>query len=185
MIGRCLETDQDFGIVCFVDGKIRRAGCSAQILKVTRRYKNGEMDIITIGKQRFIIKEVYDTKAYLEAAVIYFDDEPEEEREDLSRLANEGINSLEELNRILGVEPDQKKKAPLDLKEMSFLISSNEGFTLSEKQKLLEMTSTKKRLQDSVKALQKVIQRARLTREIESIIRGNGDLKMLLEKYGI
>jgi ATP-dependent Lon protease len=143
------------------------------------------MDIITIGKQRFLIKEVYDTKAYLEATVIYFDDEPEEESEDLSRLANEGINSLEELNRILGIKSDQNEKAHLDLKEMSFLISRNEGFTLSEKQKLLEMTSTKKRLKDSVRALQKVIQRARLTREIEGIIRGNGDLKKLLDKYGI
>jgi len=185
MIGRCLDTNSDFGIVYFVDGQIRRAGCSSQILKVTHRYENGEMDIITIGKQRFLIKEVYDTKAYLEATVIYFDDEPEAESEDLSRLANEGINSLEEMNRRLGIKSDKNEKAHLNSKEMSFLISRNEGFTLSEKQKLLEMTSTKKRLKDSVRALQKVIQRARLTREIEGIIRGNGDLKKLLDKYGI
>ena len=125
------------------------------------------------------------TKAYLEASVVYFDDEPEEESEDVRRLTSEGITSLGELNRILGIESDRNETADLDSKAMSFLISRNEGFTLSEKQRLLEMTSTKRRLQDSVKALQKVIQRARLTREIEGIIRGNGDLKKLLEKYGI
>jgi len=185
MIGKCLEADQDFGIVYFNDGEIRRAGCSAQILKVTRRCENGEMDIITIGKQRFIIRDVYETRAYLEAKVVYFDDEPEEESEDVRRLAGEGITFLEELNRILGLESDHSETAHLDPKGMSFLISRNEGFTLSEKQRLLEMTSTRKRLQDSVSALQKVIQRARLTREIEGIIRANGDLKKLLEKYGI
>ena len=185
MISLCLETDQDFGIVYFDDGEIRRVGCSAQILKVTRRYKNGEMDIIVIGKQRFIIKEVYDTKAYLDSMVVYFDDDPEEESEDLRRLAMQGVSSLEELNRIQGIESDRNETAHPNSKEMSFLISRNEGFTLSEKQKLLEMTSTRKRLRDSVRALQKVIQRARLTREIEGIIRGNGDLKKLLEKYGI
>ena len=185
MIGKCLEADQDFGIVYFNDGEIRRAGCSAQILKVTRRYENGEMDIITIGKQRFIIRDFYETKAYIEANVVYFDDEPEEESEDVRLLAMEGITSLEELNRIMGIVSDHIETAHLDSKGMSFLISRNEGFTLSEKQRLLEMTSTRKRLRDSVKALQKVIQRARLTREIEDIIRGNGDLKKLMEKYGI
>jgi len=185
MIGRCLKADQDFGIVNFNDGEIRKAGCSARILKVTRHYENGEMDIITIGKQRFIIRDVYDTNAYLEAKVVYFDDEPEEESEDVRRLALEGITSLEELNKILGIKSVQSETAHLDSKGMSFLISRNDGFTLSEKQRLLEMTSTRKRLQDCVNALQKVIQRAWLTREIEGIIRANGDLKKLLEKYGI
>jgi Lon protease-like protein len=185
MIGECLEYGQDFGIVNFSTRKMRRVGCSAQILKVMRRYDKGEMDILTVGESRFLIKEIYDTKAYLEAKIVHFDDEPEEENEDLNRLASEGINFLRELNAILGTELDYASVDRSDLKRVSFLISSNDGFTPSEKQKLLEMTSTKKRLSDSVLALQKVIQRAKLTRDIEKTIRGNGDLKKLLDKYGI
>ncbi|MFO7739652.1 MAG: LON peptidase substrate-binding domain-containing protein [Desulfatiglandaceae bacterium] len=185
MIGECLETGQDFGIVYFSSKQMKRVGCSAQILKVMRHYQNGEMDILTIGKSRFLIKEVYDAKAYLEAKIVHFDDEPEAEDAELTRLASEGINFLHELNAILGTQLDDAAMDRSDLKRISFLISSNDGFTPSEKQKLLEMTSTKRRLSDSVLALRKVIQRAQLTREIEKTIRGNGDLKKLLTKYGI
>jgi Lon protease-like protein len=185
MIGECLETGQDFGIVYFSSKQMKRVGCSAQILKVMRHYQNGEMDILTIGKSRFLIKEVYDAKAYLEAKIVHFDDEPEAEDAELTRLASEGINFLHELNAILGTQLDDVAMDRSDLKRISFLISSNDGFTPSEKQKLLEMTSTKRRLSDSVLALRKVIQRAQLTREIEKTIRGNGDLKKLLTKYGI
>jgi Lon protease-like protein len=185
MIGECLEKGQDFGIVYFSSRTMRRVGCSAQILKVMRRYENGEMDILTIGKSRFLIKEVYDTKAYLQAKIVHFDDESTPEDAELSRLASEGLHFLRELNTILGTELDDAAVDRSDLQRISFLISSNDGFTPSEKQKLLEMTSTKKRLSDSVSALQKVIQRAQLTREIEKAIRGNGDLKKLLDKYGV
>jgi ATP-dependent Lon protease len=61
-------------------------------------------------------------------------------------------------------------------KSISFLVAGSAGFNAPEKQKFLEMTSTRKRLQKSVAALSRIIDRIRLTEEIQSLIGGNGSL---------
>jgi Lon protease-like protein len=183
MICECLEENKEFGIVYFNGSKTHKIGCSAQIAEVLKRYENGELDIIAVGKSRFFIKELYDTKPYLEAKVVFFDDEPEEENWEYIELARQGIEFLEELDRMTGEVKDYGAPEELGVKQISFLISECEGFTLKEKQRLLEMTSTKSRLKSGVKALQKVLQRAQLTQEIQDIISGNGNIKKILKTY--
>ncbi|MGA8281134.1 MAG: hypothetical protein WB853_09580, partial [Desulfobacterales bacterium] len=56
------------------------------------------------------------------------------------------------------------------------------GFNAPEKQKFLEMTSTRKRLQKSVAALSRIIDRSRLTEGIQSLIGGNGSLHESLKQ---
>ena len=63
-----------------------------------------------------------------------------------------------------------------DSKQLSFVISGSDGFTAAEKQKFLEMTSTGARLEKSVAALEKVIERLELSAAIRKIIGGNGRL---------
>ena len=75
MIGECLEDDREFGIVYFDGTQVKNVGCTARILKVMRRYDDGKIDIMTIGEKRFYIREIHETKAYLEATIVYFDDD--------------------------------------------------------------------------------------------------------------
>ena len=185
MIGRCMSENKEFGVVYFSGDNIKRIGCSAQILKMMKQYDSGEMDIITVGKNRFFIKELDETQSYFQAKIVFFDDDPEDENEELKQLAITGINLLEELRSITGVESDEAFfEADSDMRKVSFLISGNDGFTPMEKQNFLEMTSTKKRLKNAVRALNKVIQRAQLNLEIQNIIHGNGDAKKLMAMYG-
>jgi Lon protease-like protein len=186
MIGECLAENKEFGVVYFSDDEINRIGCSAQIVKLLQHYDNGEMDIVTVGTNRFFIKELDGTRAYFQAKIVLFDDDPEEQTEDLKQLAISGINLLEELRSITGGESDKALfEEESDIKKVSFLISGNDGFRPTEKQNFLEMTSTKKRLKNAVGALDKVIQRARLSLEIQKIINGNGDAKKIMVKYGL
>jgi Lon protease-like protein len=186
MIGECLAEDKEFGIVYFSGDKINKIGCSAQIVKLLKRYDNGEMDIITVGTNRFLIKELDETRAYFQAKVVLFDDDPEEETEELKQLAISGIKLLKKLKNIMGGEWDEAAfEEESDTKKISFLISGNNGFAPSEKQQFLEMTSTKKRLENGIGALKKVIQRARLSREIQEIIHGNGDAKKIMMAHDI
>jgi len=48
---------------------------------------------------------------------------------------------------------------------------------ISEKQSFLEMKSTEERLQKSVKALKALVDRQKISAEIEEIIKGNGHLQ--------
>jgi Lon protease-like protein len=186
MIGQCLAESKEFGVVYFSGDEINRIGCSAQIVKLLKHYDNGEMDIVTVGTNRFFIKELDETRAYFQAKIVLFDDDPEEETEDLKKLAISGINLLEELRSITGGESDKALfEEESDIKKVSFLISGNDGFRPTEKQNFLEMTSTKKRLKNAVGALDKVIQRARLSLEIQKTINGNGDAKKIMVKYGL
>ena len=156
MIGECLAENKEFGIVYFSGDKINRIGCSAQIVKLLKRYDNGEMDIITVGTNRFFIKELDETRAYFQAKIVPFDDDPEGETKELKQLAISGINLLEELRSILGGESEKAVfEKDSNIRKLSFLIAGNDGFTPAEKQSFLEMTSTKKRLTNAVGALKK------------------------------
>jgi Lon protease-like protein len=77
MISECLIENRPFGIVLFDGAAIRSVGCMAAIKEVTRRYDDGRMDIITQGKDRFVIHEIIEEKPYMEARVVFFDDEDE------------------------------------------------------------------------------------------------------------
>lgn len=176
MIGKCLEEDREFGIVYFDGAQVKNVGCTARILKVMRRYDDGKMDIMTIGEKRFYIREIHETKAYLEATIVYFDDDSTQADTGVGELAEEGIRLLKQVNLLSGKQGDSFVVDASNHKVVSFLISSSEGFTLGEKQEFLEMTSSYERLKKGIKSLRKVIERIKITKEIKNLIGGNGHI---------
>lgn len=185
MIGECLAENKEFGIVYTSGDELREVGCTAQIVKVLQRYEGGEMDIITLGKNRFFIEEVYDRKPYFEAKIVHFDDVPEEESGELLMLARKGIEFLRELDRITGIPRDYEELRYLGPKPVSFLVSGSEGLPLEEKQELLQMTSTRGRLKSGLRLLQRVLEATKINKESQETRRGDGKLKEILEKYGL
>jgi Lon protease-like protein len=185
MIGECLEQNKEFGIVYISGDELRQVGCTAKIVKVLQRYESGEMDIITLGRNRFLIKEVYDGKPYFEARVVHFDDVPEEESGELLLLAREGIESLKALDRIICIPRDYEELKGLGAKPVSFLVSGSEGLPPDEKQELLEMTSTRERLKSGVRSLQQILEATRMNQEGQKTSDGDGNLRHILEKYGL
>ena len=176
MINTCLEEKKVFGIVYFNGNEVSNIGCAARILKVIKRYEDGRMDIITRGDKRFMIHELLDEKAYLQARIEYFDDIIETVQDDMRVLALKGLSLLEQLDKLTYVEERRSEVDIEDFKGISFLIAGCEGFTHEEKQKFLEMTSTHERLDKSVASLENIIQRLKLTVKIKKIIGGNGQV---------
>jgi Lon protease-like protein len=177
MIGECLADDREFGIVFMNATDIQAVGCTAKILNVIKRYDDGRLDILTRGQTRFVIKEIYDQKAYLEAQVVYFGDDKMPGTESAQNLADKGIALLQQFTSYEGLQNDSSLLAGMDLKSISFMIAGCEGFSNEEKQRFLEMTSTHERLEKSVQSLEKIIARMKITAEIHRIIGGNGNIK--------
>ena len=73
----------------------------------------------------------------------------------------------------LGFDP-LKLGGRIDPVPLSFAIAALEGFTLNERQGILEMISPSERLRKCVQALARIAARNRLTREIQEVIGGNG-----------
>ena len=126
MIAECLKKNTRFGIV-FLDGSdIRMVGCTARILKVLKRYSDGRLDILTQGEERFVIKEMFDRKPYLEGRVDYFDDEPEENTDQCQNLARNGMAMLKQFTTISEMQDAYGFTERLDNKSISFVIAGFE-----------------------------------------------------------
>jgi len=177
MIGECLAEEKEFGIAYYTASDIQSVGCTAKILKVIKRYDDGRLDILTHGQRRFLIQEIYDKKSYLEARVTFFDDQGRSDKNACQDLADKGIALLKQFTSILESQEEYGFSEEMDFKSISFLIAGCEGFSHEEKQRFLEMNSTDERLGKSVKALENIIARMKITAEIHKIIGGNGDIK--------
>ena len=176
MIGECLSENKEFGIVYFNGTDIQTNGCTASIQKVLKWYDDGRLDILIRGENRFVVKEMYDQKSYLEAEVTFFDDEFEENTEICQALADKGMHLLKIFGGISGGQGEYGLFEVSDFKSISFLIAGCEGFSYEEKQQFLEMSSTHERLKKSVGSLAKIIERTKITAEIQKIIHGNGNM---------
>jgi len=174
----CIEQRKEFGIVYFSGKQFQTIGCTARIVEILKRYDDGRLDIMTRGAKRFAIKELLDEKPYLQANVDYFDDQPMEQpkRETLQKLADRGFQLLRKINPMTQQYKEEQFTKQADIKLVSFLMAACEGFSLEEKQRFLEMTSTPTRLSKAAEALEKLFERLTLSRKIERIIGGNGDL---------
>ena len=73
---------------------------------------------------------------------------------------------------------DYNAMTNLDLKRLSFLIPSTEGFTPEERQQFLEITSARVRLTKCKAILKTVIQRMKINLKIIKIIGGNGMIRL-------
>jgi Lon protease-like protein len=177
MVNECLDQKKEFGIVFFNGHQIQDIGCSAVIIRVLKEYSDGKLDIICVGKKRFFIKKLLESKAYLESEVIYFDDEIEKIQREWQDIAAKGINLLWQTERIPPKEEGLRLLKKMDYKGISFLIAGSDGFTPEEKQVFLEMTSTLDRLRKGIHSLEKIIERNLINHEIQKIIGGNGNVR--------
>jgi Lon protease-like protein len=167
LIGECIETDQEFGVVYYSGKMMLRVGCTAEISKVLRSYEDGKLDILTTGMRRFHIEELFESKPYIEAKVEFIRDGEETDDDDMKSLIRKGADSLRQLYRIS--EDKEKDLSYMNPEALSFFIASTHGFTLDEQQRFLEMRSTKERLQKGIESLQKIIERLKLSKEIKRI----------------
>ncbi len=154
MIDYCITNESEFGVV-FADGnRIKKIGCTAKIIQIYNKYEDGKMDMLTLGKNRFKILNISEEDLYLNAQVEYFDDDTQDESEQMFYHSQKAINILQNLGKLKINNELLKYIGQLDLKIISFVISSIGGFSNSEKQEFLEMTSTSERLEKAVEILE-------------------------------
>jgi Lon protease-like protein len=78
MIGEVLRGKAEFGVVQAGEKGIVNTGCTATIEKILKKYPDGRMDLLTVGRRRFEIILLNDEKPYLRGAVEFFDDDASE-----------------------------------------------------------------------------------------------------------
>ncbi|MGB7846965.1 MAG: LON peptidase substrate-binding domain-containing protein [Candidatus Acidiferrum sp.] len=141
MVGECLGTKSPFGMLLALPDGIARVGCSAEILDVTKHYEDGRIDILTVGRHRYRILDLFTDDPLLEGRVDYLEDEnfllDHEKQKELSDLYEVCYTLLfEGMPRSL-----QESHAEL----LSFAIAGALPMDLLWKQQILELRSEAER----------------------------------------
>jgi ATP-dependent Lon protease len=75
MVRECLDEKMPFGMLLALPNGVAHVGCSAEILEVTKRYDDGRMDILTVGRDPYRIVDLFTEDPLLEGAIDYLEDE--------------------------------------------------------------------------------------------------------------
>lgn len=185
MVNECMERNEPFGLVYFDGKQIHKVGCTAQIIEVLKHYEDGRMDIVVQGEQRFYMDQIDDSRAYLVSGIFYIDDMEESVSDEDEALFHKITDLLKHLNKLSGRMGDDARFDGVDLQRLSFIVPGAEGFTMEERQRFLEITSTRERIEKGLRVLEKVISRVKINRKVLEIIGGNGHVKAFLAERGL
>src|SRR5215470_13446824 len=74
MVRDCLDNKSEFGMLLALNDGVAGTGCTAEILEVVKRYNDGRMDILTVGRAPFRVVELFTQDPLLEGCVDYLAD---------------------------------------------------------------------------------------------------------------
>jgi Lon protease-like protein len=74
MVRQCLDEKSEFGMLLALPKGVVHVGCTAEIIEVVKRYNDGRMDILTVGRAPFRVVKLFDENSLLEGEVDYLED---------------------------------------------------------------------------------------------------------------
>ncbi len=176
LIRECEQNGTTFGVPAFIDNKIMDFGTELKLLKVEKRYENGEMDISTRGIGIFKIEEFYRTtpnKLYSGADIerLISNDEGDPSLYELIR------ESIEELFIALNI----KNNLDIDHTEFkTYHIAHHVGFSIEQEYKFLCMGTERERQEYMIDHIQKLIPVVREMERLKKRAQLNGHFKNIL-----
>ncbi|MFW6339147.1 MAG: LON peptidase substrate-binding domain-containing protein [Alkalispirochaetaceae bacterium] len=179
MIRRCLEEETEFGVLLARGSKIEPLGTLARIDSVINRYEDGRLDILTVGTERITVEEFHTNAPYLQGFVERLHDNPSAEEDSLPARASRAIDALESFASQAGYSIDRELLATLEYEELSFFIASTDVFSLEEKQQLLRMRDTGRRLAQVTAGLIELADQRRQADQVRQLLGSDKDITHL------
>lgn len=174
MVREAIDAQSEFGIVLAREGGVVSTGCTAIVDKVVQTYADGRLDILTSGRRRFQIQEIVDERSFLQARIVFFeDDEFSAPSADLRQRAVDGFANIRTITgEELVADPEW------DDPQLSFQLAQ----ILSDvefRQQLLTMRSEIQRLQRLVDYYPAYVIRWRHSEQIREAAPRNGHSKII------
>jgi Lon protease-like protein len=172
MIGECLRLKQPFGVVRATDDGFARAGCTAEIMEVTKRYDDGRMDILTLGQQRFEIASVDSERSFLRGELKFFEDERASEATHEQR--QQALSLQAQLLSLSGEAAGKTSELPEEHPQLSFQLAAAIPLDLDFKQAMLTMRAEEERLKALISYYEALLPRLRHALHARTKAGGNG-----------
>jgi len=171
MIGECLETDSEFGIVWLSDEGLRPVGCACEVAEVLERMEDGRLNILGRGTRPFRVVTRQDALAYPAGEVEFLDDRPESPDEPALATAREAYAALVE--QATDERPPEEDLAGMGAYEMAATVD----FGLDAKQGLLDLRSENARLRLIARLFRAAARRLDFVDRAQQRARSNGKVR--------
>jgi Lon protease-like protein len=169
MVSECLAEKKTFGVVRAKEDGIAEIGCTAEIVDLAKTYDDGRMDILTAGRERFEVIQVNQERSFLQAEVIYLQDEL-----NLSSQ-KENARAMElhaELMTLAGAKPEGASEIAGD--NLAYHLAGSLPLDLDFKQTLLEIKSESERVQAIISFFEAILPTVRRTVHVRQKAGSNG-----------
>ena len=170
MIGQCLASESEFGIVWLADDGLRDVGCSARIERVIERFDDGRMNILVVGVQPFTLLRKIEDMPYPAGDVETLDDFAPDGDPTLAQQAQARYAELVEA--ATGDPPDLDEVQQLDAYGMAATVEH----PAEAKQALLELRSENDRLRMVEEMFRTAIKRVAYAEEAAERAQTNGSV---------
>ena len=168
LIGECLETDGEFGLLYADEDGVREVGTLARISEVLERFDDGRLNVLVVGSRRFRVERLTRGRSFLTADVEALDDGAGDVDADTSSRA---VGAFRALAALAGVEADDPDPSSAQL---SFELAAQVELVPDAKQQLLESLSEQERLELVAELLDAVRHTLIATRELGDRAKRNG-----------
>ena len=174
LIGECLETDGEFGLVLATgDGAVHEIGTRARVAAVVETLDDGAMNVVVEGGERFRLIELTQGRSFQTGLVeeVVDADEPVDE-DDAERAI--------EVFRDLAAAAESDVDVPdADSPDLVWELAARVDFGVEPKQEILASTSPPERMRRLVEVLQTSLDAVRIEQALRERAGQNGKVRPL------
>jgi Lon protease-like protein len=168
LIGECLRSGEEFGLV-LEDGQGRREiGTRAAVVEVLQVFDDGRMNVVVEGRGRFRLRELTAGREFLTGEVEPVDDE------DADASGADGDRALTLFRQLVEAVGEDVEEPDGESGSLAFEIAARVDFGIEPKQELLELRSEPERLRQLSALLEGAIEAVRREREVRERASTNG-----------
>jgi Lon protease-like protein len=171
MIGECLESESEFGIVWLSDEGLRPVGCACEVTEVLDRAEDGRMNILVRGTRPFRVLERQEDLPYPAGEVEFLADKDEEPDAGVRAAAHDVYAKLVE--QATDRPPDDEDLAAMSAYDMAATVD----FGLDAKQGLLDLRSENARLRLLTRLFRSAAKRLDFAERAQERARSNGKVR--------
>ena len=171
MLGECIESESEFGIVWMSDDGLRDIGCACEVEQMIEEMDDGRFNVLTRGTRPFRVLERQGHLAYPAGVVEFLEDEDEAVDDEALKRARAVYADL--VKRATDREPESSELDELD----AYAMAATVDFGLDAKQGLLELRSENARLRLVTRLFRAATKRLDFVDRAQTRARSNGKVR--------
>jgi len=168
LIGECIESDDEFGMLYADEDGVREVGTLARVAEVLERFDDGRMNVVVEGSIRFRVEQLTRGRSFMTAEIGPLEDgdgdvDPE--------TASKAAGSFRALAALAGAETEELDESS---PQLSFELAAQVELPPDSKQQLLELRTEQERLEVVAELLDDARTALIATRELGERAKRNG-----------